>query len=89
MTQAFRIIQHILALSAFLLSQLPAWLWPQKHLHTDRFATDHEVKTLARDTSLGLVLGLDRFGNMLSVEATPERPHLGHLAIFGSTGAGR
>ncbi len=90
MTQAFRIIQHILALSTFLLSQLPTWLWPHnKHLHTDRFATDHEVKSLARETSLGLVLGLDRFGNLLSVEATPERPHLGHLAIFGSTGAGK
>jgi type IV secretory pathway TraG/TraD family ATPase VirD4 len=89
MTLAFRIIQHILALSAFLLSQLPLWLWPQKHLHNDRFAYDREVKSLTHETSLGLVLGLDRFGNLLSVQATPEKPHLGHLAIFGSTGAGK
>jgi hypothetical protein len=43
MTLAFRIIQHILALSVFLLSQLPAWLWPQKHLHNDRFATKQSI----------------------------------------------
>jgi type IV secretory pathway TraG/TraD family ATPase VirD4 len=90
MTQAFRIIQHILAVSTSWLSRcLAAWLWPQQYLHTDRFANDREVKRLARETTLGLVLGLDRFSNLLSVEATPERPHLGHLAIFGSTGAGK
>jgi type IV secretory pathway TraG/TraD family ATPase VirD4 len=86
MTQAFRILQHILSLSW---PWLAAWLWPQKHLHTDRFATDNEVKSLAHETSYGLVLGLDRFGHLLSVEATKNRPHLGHLAIFGPTGAGK
>jgi type IV secretory pathway TraG/TraD family ATPase VirD4 len=86
MTQAFRIFQHILSLGW---SWLTAWLWPQKHLYMDRFATDQEVKRLEGDSPLGLVLGLDRFGNVLSVEATPKRPHLGHLAIFGPTGAGK
>jgi type IV secretory pathway TraG/TraD family ATPase VirD4 len=89
MTQAFRIVQHIFSLSVFWLSRLAAWLWPQQHLHTDRFATDQEVKRLARDTSFGLVLGRDRSGHMLTVEATKERPHLGHLAIFGPTGSGK
>jgi type IV secretory pathway TraG/TraD family ATPase VirD4 len=89
MTQAFRIVQDIFALSAVWLNRLVAWLWPQKHLYTDRFANDQEVHRLSRTTSLGLVLGLDHQGQMLSVEATPERPHLGHLAIFGPTGAGK
>jgi type IV secretion system protein VirD4 len=35
------------------------------------------------------LLGLDRFGRLLTVEATKERPHLGHLAIFGPTGSGK
>jgi type IV secretory pathway TraG/TraD family ATPase VirD4 len=86
MTQASRIVQHILSRSW---SWLAAWLWPQKHLYTDRLANDQEVKRLEGDSPLGLVLGLDRFGNVLSVEPTPERPHLGHLAIFGPTGAGK
>jgi type IV secretory pathway TraG/TraD family ATPase VirD4 len=86
MTQAIRIIQHIFSLSFEWLNRL---LWSQTHLHTDRFATDQETKRLSGDTSFGLVLGLDRFGQTLSVEATPERPHLGHLAIFGPTGAGK
>jgi type IV secretory pathway TraG/TraD family ATPase VirD4 len=89
MTPAFRIVHHMLSLSWVWLNRLAAWLWPSKHLHTDRFATDREVKRLAGDTSFGLVLGLDRSGQMLSVEATPERPHLGHLGIFGPTGAGK
>src|SRR5688572_30894379 len=89
MTQAFHIVQDIVSLSAGWLGRAVAWLWPSKHLHTDRFATDQETTRLAGDTSLGLVLGLDRHGQMLAVEATPERPHLGHLAIFGPTGAGK
>lgn len=89
MTQAFRIIRIIFTLSSVGLGWVTAWLWPQTHLHTDRFATDQETTRLSRDTSLGLVLGLDRHGQMLAVEATPERPHLGHLAIFGPTGAGK
>jgi type IV secretory pathway TraG/TraD family ATPase VirD4 len=89
MTMVFRIIQLIFTLSSVWLSRLATWLWPQTHLHTDRFATDQETKRLASDTSLGLVLGLDRHGQTLSVEATTERPHLGHLAIFGPTGAGK
>jgi type IV secretory pathway TraG/TraD family ATPase VirD4 len=89
MTQAFRIFQLIFDLSSVWLGRVAAWLWPQTHLHTDRFATDQEVKRLAGDTSRGLVLGLDRHGHMLSVEATKDRPHLGHLAIFGPTGAGK
>jgi type IV secretory pathway TraG/TraD family ATPase VirD4 len=89
MTQAFHIAQRILSLSWLWLNRLPAWLWPQKHLHTDRFATDNEVKSLAHEISYGLVLGLNRSGHLLSVEATKKRPHLGHLAIFGPTGAGK
>jgi type IV secretory pathway TraG/TraD family ATPase VirD4 len=89
MTQAFRIIQSVLTLSLGGLNRLAAWLWPQKHLYTDRFATDQETQHLTHDTPLGLVLGLDHHGRTLMVEATPERPHLGHLAIFGPTGAGK
>jgi len=47
------------------------------------------MRTLNNKTSFGLVLGVDRFGHLLSVEATKDRPHLGHLAIFGPTGAGK
>jgi type IV secretory pathway TraG/TraD family ATPase VirD4 len=89
MTQAFRIIRTIFTLSSVGLGWVTAWIWPQTHLHTDRFATDHETKRLSRDTSFGLVLGFDRHQQILSVEATQERPHLGHLAIFGPTGAGK
>ena len=70
-------------------SRLLALFGKQKHLHTDRVATDNEVQSLAHETSYGLVLGIDRFGRTLSVEATPDRPHLGHLAIFGPTGSGK
>src|SRR5262249_25115265 len=61
----------------------------KKYLHTDRFASAPEVKHLAHKESNGLVLGIDRYGRMLTVEATKERPHLGHLAIFGPTGSGK
>ena len=90
MTQAFRIFQYMLSVSGLWLSRVVAvLLWPQKNLHTDRFATDDETQSLTHDTSFGLVLGVDRFGRTLSVEATKERPHLGHLAVFGPTGAGK
>src|SRR5438105_15762389 len=89
MTHAWHIRQELLDALSFWLSRLVALLWPQKRLHKDRFATDREVKSLAHTTSYGLVLGLDRFGRLLSVEATKERPHLGHLAIFGPTGSGK
>src|SRR5688572_18260560 len=89
MTLVFRLIGHIFSLSTQWLSRLAAWLWPQKHLYTDRFATDQEVKNITHDTSYGLVLGLDSHGRTLTVEATKERPHLGHLAIIGPTGSGK
>ena len=89
MTQALQILQQTLADHSFWLSRLAALFGTQKHLHTDRFATGSEVKSLAHKTSNGLVLGVDRFGRLLTVEATKERPHLGHLAIFGPTGSGK
>src|SRR2546421_12736369 len=89
MTQAWHILQQMLSDNAFWFSRLAALLWPQKHLHTDRFATAPEVKHLAHKTSCGLVLGLDRYGRLLTIEATKERPHLGHLAVFGPTGSGK
>jgi type IV secretory pathway TraG/TraD family ATPase VirD4 len=89
MTSVFRIIQPMISLSLVWLNRLSAWLWPQKHLYTDRFANNQEVKHLSRDTSFGLVLGLERSGRTLSVEATKKKPHLGHMAIFGPTGAGK
>jgi type IV secretory pathway TraG/TraD family ATPase VirD4 len=89
MTQALQILQQTLSDHSFWLSRLAALFGTQKHLHTDRFAADHEVKNLVQNTSYGLVLGLDRFGRLLTVEATNKRPHLGHLAIFGPTGSGK
>jgi type IV secretory pathway TraG/TraD family ATPase VirD4 len=89
MTTAFRSIHHTLTVSSVWLRRLAAMLWPQKHLYTDRFATDDEVQSLTHDSSFGLVLGVDRFGQTLSVEATQDKPHLGHLAIFGPTGSGK
>jgi type IV secretory pathway TraG/TraD family ATPase VirD4 len=89
MTDVFRIFQHILSASFHWLGRLTALLWPHKQLYTDRFATASEVQRLVRDTSYGLILGVDRFGRTLSVEATAEKPHLGHLAIFGPTGSGK
>jgi type IV secretion system protein VirD4 len=89
MTQVWRFLQQTLSDNAFWLNRLVSFFGTKKHLHTDRFATDHEVQSLTHDTSFGLVLGLDRFERTLCVEATKERPHLGHLAIFGPTGAGK
>jgi type IV secretory pathway TraG/TraD family ATPase VirD4 len=89
MTQAWHIVQEMLDALSLGLSRLAAFFGTQKHLHTDRFATTHEVKHLAHNTSYGLVLGLDRFGRLLTVAATKTRPHLGHLAIFGPTGSGK
>jgi type IV secretory pathway TraG/TraD family ATPase VirD4 len=89
MTLVGRIVQIIMSLSFAGLTRLAALLWPQHHLHTDRFATKQEVNALSRDTSFGLVLGMDHSGQVLSVEATKKKPHLGHLAIFGPTGAGK
>jgi type IV secretory pathway TraG/TraD family ATPase VirD4 len=89
MTQAWHIIQQTLSDHSFWFSRLAALFGTQKHLHIDRFATAPEVKSLVHTTSYGLVLGVDGFGRLLTVEATKERPHLGHLAIFGPTGSGK
>src|SRR5919202_1083577 len=89
MIQAWKNLQQTLSDNTFWLSRLAALLWPQKHLHTDRFAANHEVKNLVHKTRNGLVLGIDRYGRLLTVEATKERPHLGHLAVFGPTGSGK
>lgn len=89
MKPALRMIGHFLSVSWQWANRLAAWLWPHHHLYTGRFATDPEVKRLESEAPLGLVLGLDRFGHVLMAHATPERPHLGHLAVFGPTGAGK
>ena len=89
MIQAFGIFQHINSMRVVWLHRLAALLWPQNHLYTDRFASETEVQSLTHDSSYGLVLGVDRHGRTLSVEASKGRPHLGHLAIFGPTGAGK
>src|SRR5262245_50547947 len=87
MTQAWKTLQQTLADHTFWFSRIARLFGTHKHLHTDRFAAHHEVKSLVHDTSYGLVLGLDRFGRLLIVEATQDRPHLGHLAAFGPTGS--
>ena len=89
MKKALRIVQEILSFTTFLFSRLCAFLWPQILLHNDRLATDREVKRLVHKTSNGLVLGVDHFGRLLTVQATKERPYLGHLAVFGPTGSGK
>ena len=66
MTQAYRIVRHILTKSLFWLNLLVALLWPQKNLYTDRFATEPEVQSLAHNTANGLVLGVDRFGRVIA-----------------------
>jgi hypothetical protein len=73
MTQVWRFLQQTLSDNAFWLNRLVSFFGTKKHLHTDRFATDHEVQSLTHDTSFGLVLGLDRFERTLCVEATKER----------------
>ena len=89
MTHAWALIQDLLDALSCGLTRLTSLLWPRKRLHTDRFATASEVKRLAHTTPSGLVLGRDRSGRILTVAATNERPHLGHLAIFGPTGSGK
>jgi type IV secretory pathway TraG/TraD family ATPase VirD4 len=89
MTQAWKNLQQTLSDNSYWLSKLASMFGTHKHLHTDRFATAPEVKNLVHKKTNGLVLGLDRFGRLLTVEATKERPHLGHLAVFGPTGAGK
>jgi type IV secretory pathway TraG/TraD family ATPase VirD4 len=89
MTQAWQKLQQTLSDFSFWFSRLAALFGTQKHLHNDRFATDPEVKNLVHNASSGLVLGLDRFGRLLTVEKTIDRPHLGHLAVFGPTGSGK
>jgi type IV secretory pathway TraG/TraD family ATPase VirD4 len=89
MTQAWKNLQKTLADNSSWLNRFASLFGTQKHLHTDRFAHDHEVKTLVHKKSCGLVLGVDRFGRLLTVAATKERPQLGHLAVYGPTGAGK
>src|SRR5215471_19394462 len=89
MTQPWKTIRQTLADNASWFSWIRALFGTQKHLHTDRFATDPEVKRLVHTKPCGLVLGVDRFGRLLTVQATKQRPHLGHLAVFGPTGAGK
>jgi type IV secretory pathway TraG/TraD family ATPase VirD4 len=89
MTLVVRIVRIIISLGSAGLTRLAAWLWPQHYLHTDRFATKQEVKVLLHESSYGLVLGLDHSGQVLTVEATKKKPHLGHLVVFGPTGAGK
>jgi type IV secretory system conjugative DNA transfer VirD4/TraG family protein len=89
MTQAWKILKQTISDHSSWISRLTSLFGTQKHLHTDRFATDPEVKNLVHKKSSGLVLGVDRFGRLLTVEATNDRPHLGHLAVFGPTGAGK
>src|SRR5919199_5606721 len=89
MIQAWKNLHQTLSDHSFWPNRLAAMLWPQQHLHTDRFAANHEVRHLVHNTTNGLVLGIDRYGRLLTVEATKERPHLGHLAVFGPTGAGK
>jgi type IV secretory pathway TraG/TraD family ATPase VirD4 len=89
MTKILRFISHLLDTGSVWFSRLVALFGTQKHLYTDRFATKAELQDLSSDTSFGLVLGLDHLGRSLSVEETSERPHLGHLAVFGPTGAGK
>jgi type IV secretory pathway TraG/TraD family ATPase VirD4 len=89
MTKVLRSIYYLLDVGSVWFSRLVALFGTQKHLFADRFATKAELQYLSSETPFGLVLGLDHFGRTLSVEATNERPHLGHLAIFGPTGAGK
>lgn len=60
-----------------------------KHLHKDRFAYDHELAPISRDTPSGLLLGIDRFNRYLCIEKTANRPYLGNIGIFGPTGSGK
>jgi type IV secretory pathway TraG/TraD family ATPase VirD4 len=89
MTQTFRFLQRFFSACSIWFSRLRALFPSQKHLYTDRLATKDEMQSLAYETSYGLVLGVDNSGRMLSVEASKERPHLEHLAVFGPTGAGK
>jgi type IV secretory pathway TraG/TraD family ATPase VirD4 len=91
MTHAVQRLQELLDTLSFRLSHVASWFGfrTRNNLHTDRLATTQEVKNLLQHSSYGLVLGLDTFDRLLCVEATAERPHLGHLAIFGPTGAGK
>jgi type IV secretion system protein VirD4 len=89
MTHAWKIVKQTLADHSYWFSRLASVFGTHKHLHTDRFATGQEVKKLVHKKTRGLVLGIDRFGRLLTVEATKMRPHLGHLAAFGPTGAGK
>src|SRR5262245_60721298 len=89
MTQPWNTIRQTLADHSSWLSRLDALFGTQHHLHTDRFATGPEVKKLVHKKSCGLVLGVDRFGSLLTVQATKDRPQLWQLAVFGPTGAGK
>ncbi len=60
-----------------------------KQLHTARWAHDYELQSLSHEKPKGLLIGIDRFGRTLAVAATEEKPDLGNLAIFGSTGTGK
>ncbi len=61
------------------------------HLHNARFARDYELVSLSHDKphNSGLLLGVDRFNRVLSVESTEARQELGHLGIFGPSRSGK
>ena len=90
MNDAQRTVRTLFSQSLVWFKRVIAFFSSQKnHLYTDRFATKDEVQTLIHEASFGLVLGVDASGRTLSVEATEERPHLEHLAVFGPTGSGK
>src|SRR5215468_127483 len=74
------------------LSWLSAHLPKTPELYSDRFAHAHELNPLIHpdwENKAGLLAGISRFNQVLSVRSTPKRRELGNILVDALTRGGK
>jgi type IV secretion system protein VirD4 len=75
-----------------ILSRVNAFLPKSPKLYSDRFASPHEVDHLVHpdwEREAGLLVGISRFNQVLSVRGTPKRRELGNVLVTALTRGGK
>ena len=78
--------------AASTISWLNAKLPKQPQLYSDRFAHPHELDPLIHpdwENTAGLLAGVSRFNQVLSVRGTPKRSELGNVLVTALTRGGK